>query len=175
VTTTNLEKSVKNNNRIFMVAVILAFLLNIGYQIWKDNNLIIVKSVDIENVELVSEAELCPGDKLIFKYEIVSRGAGQMVRDLTLWDVNPPRTLIYSNFRRFILPGRIEQHLHEAWPIPHRYFNYESAEWEAIPAGQYVKLMSISSLNYPEATDTVAVQFAIGEDCYVSDGSQVPD
>lgn len=171
----DLERSVKNNNRGIWIAFIIIVAFNTLWTVWRDSNLATVKAIDIEGVALVSSNELCPGEKLIFRYHIKSRGAGQLVRDTTVWDVNPPRTLIYSNSRRFILPGKIEQDLREAWKVPHRYFNHETAEWEPIPAGQYERLMSISSLNNPEATDTISVQFTIREDCHVSNSSQVPD
>src|SRR5690606_21481281 len=98
-------------------------------------------------------------------YEFHATGAGILVRDWTLWKTTPPpRTLIYSTARRFILDGPIDQSLIETWHIPRTYFDYESDSQTPLPPGEYKRYLSISSPSRSTVVAIGSVSFTI-KDC----------
>lgn len=132
---------------------------------WISRNLPVVDVVKIENLQIVGKTELCKGDPLIVEYDFHAKGKGVLVRDFTLWDIEPPRTLIFSMSRRFILDGPIDQHLREAWHIPDTYLNYETEEMEPLAPGAYRRFLAISSPSRSTVIDIASVDFVLRDDC----------
>jgi hypothetical protein len=124
-----------------------------------------VSTVDIDQLTIVENAELCPGDPLIYRYDFHALGAGVLVRDRTIWQVTPPKTVIFSDARRFILTDAINQSLTEAWHIPVSYLNPATDEVDHLAPGAYQLLYSISSPSKSSIVDIESTNFTIRADC----------
>ena len=125
-----------------------------------------ISTVSVDNVQAVSGTALCPGDVLLVSYDFHAKGAGVLVRDRTLWQLEPPpKTIIFSASRRFILTGPIDQHLTEAWHVPPTYRNPETDLFEPIPPGDYALLMAISSPSRSTVVAISSVSFSVRSDC----------
>lgn len=125
-----------------------------------------ISTVSVDSVQAVGETALCPGDPLVVTYDFHAKGAGVLVRDRTLWQLEPPpKTIIFSTSRRFILTGPIDQHLTEAWHVPPTYRNPETDLYEPIPPGDYALLMAISSPSRSTVVAISSVSFSVRSDC----------
>lgn len=161
-----LTKRLNNNNRNIILIIILSVVFSIFYREWKESKLFKVEYVEMNNLHVLSKStELCHGDKLSFGYDLHIAGDGILIRDLTVWRVDPPQTIIYSEFRRSIINEETDQHHIETFKIPHSYHNYETDEWEPIPPGRYERRFSISSPSNLEAFTKASIPFTIKEKC----------
>lgn len=153
------EKRQKDAKHFVLWIVIAFVVVPIAWNIWTNN-------VSLNVTEIVGSADLCPGDQLVFKYHLHTRGDGVFIRDLTTWKISPPKTVIFSEPRRFIINGQIDQDLYEAWEVPEVYFNYENWREEPLPPGLYLRQLAVTSSTNSIAEDMVSVPFTIREDCY---------
>lgn len=164
----DIEYRVRNNMRQFTTFMVLFLVAQFLFTWWSSERHTIVKAVDIFDASTVGESDLCPGDKLIFTYGLDVKGSGRLLRDTTVWKVDPPRTVIYSDERRFIVDIPLSQKLTEAWIVPEEYYNYETAEFEILPPGEYRRYMSISSPLNENVLDITSTPFTIKENCNAS-------
>lgn len=132
---------------------------------WLSRQLPVVNTVQIDNMQMHSPVALCPGDPLIVSYNFHAQGAGVLVRDWTLWSTTPPKTVIFSTSRRFILDGPIDQHLTETWHIPPTYLNFETEHQEPLPPGNYRRFLAISSPSRSSVIDIDWMDFVIKANC----------
>lgn len=154
--------------RINIGLLVVLAILTIGpgaISWWIARQLPVVNTVSIDNVQVIGETELCPGEALKFSYDFHAKGAGVLVRDLTTWRKTPPKTIIFSASRRFILDGPIDQHLIEAWHVPVTYHNYETDKQEPIPPGEYRRYLAISSPSRSTVVAITSIEFSIRSDC----------
>lgn len=151
------------NIGIILLGLILVAVPTIGSW-WVTRQLPIVNTVDIDNVRVVGASELCPGQPLVYAYSFHAAGSGVLVRDRVIWRVTPPRTLVYSTSRRFILSEPIDQELTEAWHIPTTYINPETDSEEVLPAADYRMIFAISSPTRSTVVDIESLQFVVRED-----------
>lgn len=152
------------NYGLIVAGVILLAVPAIGTW-WVSRQIPVVNTVEVENLRIIGETELCPGDQLILEYDFHAKGAGVLVRDFSLWLVTPPKTMIYSASRRFILDGPTDQHLRETWTIPETYFNYETELQEPIQPGAYRRYLAISSPSRSSVIAIASIEFLVPEDC----------
>lgn len=165
MTSQQLEKRL--NILQWVILVLLAVVIVVPFIItsWISSQLPVVSTVEIENVKIVGMQELCPGDPLVYSYSFHARGTGVLVRDRVLWRVTPPpKTMVFSVSRRFILAEPIDQELTEAWHIPTVYINPETDQEEPIPPGDYRLLFAISSPSRSTVIAIASVDFTI-KDC----------
>lgn len=132
---------------------------------WISRQLPVVNTVSVENMKIIGVTELCPGQQLVTEYDFHAQGEGVLIRDFTLWLITPPKTMVYSMSRRFILDGPTDQHLRETWTIPDFYFNYETELNEPLPPGKYRRYMAISSPSRSTVIAIASVEFIVKEDC----------
>lgn len=161
----NLKRLLLRINRGLIIAGVILLVIPLIASWWVARQLPVVSAVKIDNMKTVGNTALCPGEKLIITYDFHAKGAGVLVRDWTTWSMEPPRTMIYSEWRRFILDDPIDQHLRETWTIPGNYFNYENGALESMPPGPYRRYLAISSPSRSTTIDTAFVSFSIREDC----------
>lgn len=148
--------------KMFVLLVILAFVIvPIAWNYWTNN-------VSLSGGEVTGKSELCPGEMLVFAYHLHTRGSGIFIRDLTTWKTTPPKTVVFSEPRRFIINGKIDQDLHEAWEVPEVYFNYETWTEEPLPPGNYIRYLAVTSSTDSIAEDILPVPFTIREDCHAT-------
>lgn len=152
------------NVGIVILAIVLVAVPALGSW-WISRQLPIVDAVRIDNLKAESPTALCPGESLIISYDFHAKGEGVLVKDFTAWFVTPPKTMIFSMSRRFILDGPIDQHLVEAWTIPDSYFNYETERQEPLPAGKYRRYLAISSPSRSTVISIASMEFEIRSDC----------
>lgn len=132
---------------------------------WIARQVPFISTISVDGMQIIGETALCPGDALTYTYNFHAKGAGVLVRDRTLWQLSPPpKTIIYSTSRRFILTEPIDQHLTETWHVPPSYLNPETDTTEPLPTGDYALLMAISSPSRSTAITIASVNFTV-EDC----------
>lgn len=151
------------NIGILILALFLVGVPAVGSW-WIARQLPAVSTVTIDNVTVVGATALCPGEPLIVEYDFHATGSGVLVRDSATWLVTPPKTMIYSTSRRFILDGPIDQHLRETWHVPASYLNYETEEIESLPSGSYRRHFAISSPSRSSVVAIASVEFTV-KDC----------
>lgn len=162
---TDLKRLIKRFNIIIaiIVVIILAGGGIIGWII--DRQVPAVSSVQIDNIRLLSPPALCPGEPVIVAYDLSTIGIGPLIRDQTLWQVTPPRVIVYSEFRRLVVNNTPDRRLIEVWRVPESYLNYETGDFEKLMPGQYRYDLSISSPSRSTAVDVEGVEFTLKERC----------
>lgn len=165
MTSTRLESRLNLLLSVVGVLLVIVVAAAVVVPLWINSQLPVVSTVEIDNMQIVGPTALCPGEPLVLEYDFHAKGAGVLVRDFTLWLTTPPKTMVYSTSRRFILDGPTDQHLRETWTIPNDYFNYETELQEPIPPGQYKRYMAISSPSRSTAISIGEVAFEIKQSC----------
>jgi hypothetical protein len=160
-----LERRLNFTQWILILLLIIVIAVPVVASWWIARQTPFISTVSVDNVQLVGESALCPGEPLLVSYDFHAKGAGVLVRDRTLWQTTPPKTIIFSASRRFILTGPIDQHLTEAWHVPPTYRNPETDIYEPIPPGDYALLMAISSPSRSTVVAISSVSFSIRSDC----------
>ena len=150
----------------YLRGILLLILVIFLWSVWRSTQISAVHVVEIDEVQILTPTELCYGEKLVFSYNLHIRGDGVLTRDLTTWNIDPPRTVVYSNARRFIIEEPLDQHLIESYVIPVHYFNHETGLQEVLPPGNYRRYMAITSPYGDGIYDIIHIDFTIREDCY---------
>lgn len=150
---------------VVIALLVVVIVVPIWITWWISSQLPIVDMVSIDNLQIVGKTDLCKGEPLIIEYDFHAKGEGVLVRDFTLWNLDPPRTLIYSMSRRFILAGPIDQHLRESWHIPDTFLNYETEEMEPLTPGAYRRYLAISSPSRSTVVTIASIDFVLRDDC----------
>jgi hypothetical protein len=159
-------RQIKRLNLVLLFVFVVILAVPVAGAWWVSRQVPVVSTVSIDNVRITGASELCPGEPLTFSYDFHAKGAGVLVRDLTLWrQTPPPKTLIFSQSRRFILDGPIDQHLVERWTVPRTFFDYETERNELITPGEYRRYLAISSPSRSTVVAIVYVTFHVREDC----------
>jgi hypothetical protein len=154
--------------RINIMLLIVLVVLIVGPTLitwWAARQYPAISTISITDLAVSGKTELCPGEPLVWTYDFHAAGAGTLVRDKTLWSVEPPRTKIFSTREYFILEGQIDQHLTESWHIPATYINPETDMREPLPPGEYKRLLSISSPSRSTVVAIASVYFTVKEGC----------
>lgn len=161
-----LERRLNLTQYILIALLVVVIFVPIFFTWWIDQRTPFIKALEIENPRIIGDSALCPGDLILIEYDFHARGAGVLVRDRTLWRINPPppKTLVFSVSRRFILTEAIDQHLVEGWHIPTEYVNPENDSTEPLPPGEYALFMAISSPSRSTAISINSVHFTV-KDC----------
>lgn len=173
--TDDIPKNAKRQNKFLIFLLVLIIFYPAALDYFRNRDKPIVTSVSITNITPISSTILCPGESLVFTYDLNFQGSGTLVRDLTLWNVDPPKTLIFSTARRFILPSDItQQSLVESWPVPFGYFSFETNRTEPLPSGNYHRLIAISSTTNEEVVAVGLVEFTVKseKECPQSKGTK---
>lgn len=160
-----LTQRLKKQQRVMLFLFILVVTMPILYKVWEESNISIVKVVEMDPPVILGSSDLCAGDKLTFSYNLHIRGTGVLIRDLTVWKVNPPKTVVFSDALRFIVDAPIDQELIESYAIPYFYRNRETSNLEKLPPGKYRRLIAISSPANYKVVAIEGVDFTIREDC----------
>lgn len=161
----DLRQQVRRVNAILLVvlAVLIIGPASVTYLIAQQYPSI--STISIDNIQVVGPSALCPGDVLTFSYNFHATGAGVLIRDATVRIASPPRTVIFSTSRRFILDGPIDQTVTEAWHVPDTYVEPETDLIVPVPAGRYVRLFAVSSPSRSTVIAIGSVQFEIKGNC----------
>lgn len=161
-TSFDLASAVRKQQRAIVILFLLVIFVPPIFDWFSTREIPKVSSVSINNMSLLSSSEVCPGDAITFSYDLEFQGSGVLVRDLTLWNVDPPKTIIFSVARRFILPADItQQSLAENWRVPQTYYSYEVDSQLPLPPGNYHRQIAISSTTDEEVVDVDWVEFTV--------------
>lgn len=163
--TEHLERRFTFVQTVLIVLLVVVIAVPFIASWWLSRTLPVVSTVKIENLHVLGKQALCPGDPLVTAYDFRAEGAGVLIRDATVWNVEPPKTMIFSTSRRFILDGPIEQRLTETYYIPRTYINYETGREEILPPGAYRRYFAISSPSRSTVIAIGGVEFSIKSDC----------
>lgn len=159
---------VRQIKRVNIVLLFVLFALIAGPATvtwWISKQIPTVSTVDIANLKITDKSTLCPGEPLYYSYDLHALGSGVLVRDRTIWQMTPPKTVIYSDARRFILTDAIDQSLIEAWHIPPTYLNPATDGNDRLVPGEYALRLAISSPSQSAIVDIESVDFTIRADC----------
>lgn len=144
---------------IITIVILVAFWLWANY---KTSMLPVVNTVSISDARITGETSLCPGDPLAYAYHFHATGSGVLIRDRVLWRVTPPpKTLIFSVSRRFILSDAVDQQLTEAWHLPETYLDPETDLDAPLPPGDYKLIFAISSPSRSTVVSIADVDFTV--------------
>lgn len=160
-----LHRQVKIINLVVLAILIAVVIGPFLFQRWFAQQYPAIDTIAIRDVRVVGETALCPGDTLTMTYRFEASGTGVLVRDATVWNVTPPKTMIFSNNRRFILDGATREAITETWTVPQSYLNTETDQQEPLPPGEYRRYVGIAALR---PTGVVAIgyaTFAVRGDC----------
>lgn len=166
MTSLQLEKRLNILQYVIVVLLTVVIVVPFVWTWWLTRQLPVVNTVSIDNVRLLSPSELCPGDAAIYAYSFHAKGAGVLIRDRVLWRLDPPpKTMVFSASRRFIITEPIDQELTEAWRVPVTYVNPETDASELLPPGNYRLIFAISSPSRSTVVSIAAVEFVVKEGC----------
>ncbi len=161
----DLSKWVKSINKILIFVVILLALVPTFLTWYAAQRYPRVSTLQISEMQLLDSYYLCPGDKLIYEYRIKSKGEGNLDRRRTLWRIEPPRTVLFSETEEYIMDGDREDVMTEAWRIPETYINPSTDDVEPLPPGLYKRIISIASPTNSTLSTVSSVIFEIPENC----------
>jgi hypothetical protein len=149
-----------------LMATILVFL---GTWIWGivwTYNQPRVRNMTISDARVVGETNICPGERLIVAYQFHAEGSGLLDVDNSLWSVDPPpRTIVYSASRRFVLAETIDQEMIEAWAVPTHYVDFATGNEVPLQPGTYRRDIAISAPIRGSVLATASVEFEVRENC----------
>lgn len=128
-----------------------------------------IRSIQIDNVQIVSGTVLCPGDRLIVAFDYAAVGTGVMVEDATWFRVTPPATIIPSEEVRYILPYDFGRTVHRTWTVPSDYVDEQTGEAEPLQPGEYLRNFTLSSDVNGSVNDTVSFAFIVPDNCRKED------
>lgn len=161
-----LRQQVRRVN-VFLLLILAALIAGPLLVTWWINRQIpMVNTVSIDHVRPVGETSLCYGEPLVYAYAFHAKGSGVLVRDRSLWRLSPPpKTMIYSTSRRFILTEAIDQQLTETWYVPQMFRNPETDLQEQLPPGRYRLIFAVSSPSRSTVVSIANVDFELRGDC----------
>lgn len=148
---------------LFVLAALVIGPLAVGY--WVTKQYPYVSTIGMKNMTVLGESALCPGDLLTVAFDFHTEGSGVLVRDDTTRLLEPPKTIIFSDWHRFILEGPMDERIVDGWHVPATYLNPETDRIEPIPVGDYRRTLSISSPSRSTIVAIGGVDFSIKEDC----------
>jgi hypothetical protein len=162
------NQPIKPNYTLWLLIVILAII--VGTYIWGIVRAVqtpTIRDVEISNVAVVGESALCPGDLLIISYDLKADGTGKLVEDAAVWIEVPPKTVIYSITRPFLVDGLVDQREIIAWKVPLTYTNPATLEETPLPPGPYRRIFSVGNPSDDDDFDLDKVDFSVKEnkDC----------
>lgn len=165
MTSPQLEKRLNILQWVIVILLIAVILVPFILGWWIRQHYPAISTVSIDNVQLVSKSELCPGEPLIYSYSFHAGGSGVLIRDATVRIAEPPRTIIFSTSRRLILDGPIDQTVTEAWHIPPTYLEPETDTIQSVLPGKYIRLFAVSSPSRSTVIAIGSVEFYVRPDC----------
>lgn len=155
--------------RFIQVALVLILLIIVGTWVWGIVWSIrqpAISSVEISNMQVVGQKALCPGDILQIEYDFHADGAGLLDFDATAWRIaKPPKTIVFSDSRRFVLADTIDQREVEAWEVPETFVDPATAQDTPLLPGEYVRHIAISSPNRGSVFALGSVAFVVKDSC----------
>lgn len=161
---TDLRKQIRRVNVILGI-VLLVLIIGPATVTWAiARQYPSISTISIDSLRIVGETVLCHGEPLTWQYNFHAAGSGVLVRDKTLWSVEPPKTKIFSSREYFILESAIDQDLTETWHVPNNYINPETALPEPLPPGKYKRVLAISSPSRSTVIAIASVEFEV-KDC----------
>lgn len=160
-----LRRQIQLTNRFVLVVLVAMIVGPIVFSAWLARQYPSINTIAISNMQTTGSTDLCPGDPLIVAYDFKADGAGVLVRDATTWNVTPPKTLIFSASRRFILDGPVAEHVVETWHVPTSYRDPETDTDTPLPPGAYRRYVAIAAVRPAGVVAIDYVDFTILEDC----------
>lgn len=128
-------------NQYIIMAVALFFLATYGAQWWQIQQAIKIDSIAVSNVRVVGPSSLCPGDRLVVRFDLDVQGFGILISDGTTYYEGQPVT--YSESRRIPGDGPAMLTLTDDWIVPAHpdMMIHGSRGW--IP-GEYERLVTLA-------------------------------
>lgn len=155
--------------RIMQWLIVAILLIMVGTWVW---GLVYsytqprIRNMSITNARVVGDTAICPGDLLLVSYHFHAEGSGLLEVDNSLWAVDPPpRTIIYSAARRFVLAETIDQDVMEAWRVPTHFVDFATGNETTLAPGSYRRDLAISAPVRGGAVATASVNFEVREGC----------
>jgi len=134
-----------------------------------------IRNMEIRDAHIVGADAVCPGDRLIIAYDFHAEGSGLLEVDSSLWAVDPPpRTIIYSASRRFVMAETIDQEIVEAWTVPSHYVDFATGDEVTLAPGTYRRDIAVSAPVRGSVLTTASVAFTIRKDCPPATGGTQP-
>jgi hypothetical protein len=125
-----------------------------------------IRNMTISNARIMGASAICPGDTLTVSYYFHAEGSGLLDVDNSLWSVDPPpRTIVYSASRRFVLAETIDQEMVEAWAVPTHYVDFATGKEVPLAPGTYRRDLAISAPIRGSVLATASVEFEVRENC----------
>lgn len=125
--------------------------------------------ITLSNVQPIGSSSLCPGDTLRISYHVAVAGAGVLDRDATTWALSPPFTIVSTEPKRLAVDGPVDQPVEEAWVIPDVYVNPRTGITEPVAAGNYRRVLALTSREGESVSAIGSVSFSIRTDCTTGD------
>lgn len=160
-----LRRQIMRTNRFVLVVLVAMIVGPVAFSAWFAWQYPSISSINISDMRAIGGTDLCPGDPLVIDYNFKAEGAGVLVRDATTWHVTPPKTLIFSTSRRFILDGPVAEHVKETWHVPTFYHDPETDSDAPLPPGAYRRYVAIAAARPAGVVAIDYVDFVIREDC----------
>ena len=155
--------------RVMQWLIVAIFLIIVGTWIWGvvyTYQQPRIRNMQISNARVEGASAICPGDRLTVAYNFHAEGSGLLEVDSSLWSISPPpRTIIYSASRRFVMAETIDQQILEAWAVPQSYTDFATGDQTPLAPGSYRRDLAISAPRTGSEIATASFQFEIREDC----------
>jgi hypothetical protein len=131
----------------FIIIALLVVVISVPFLIyyWFAQTSDVIRDVEISNVQILGSNELCPGERLSWSFALTVTGTGNLDIDGTSYRISPPSTIVFSNTRRMVVFGDMQELVVDSWLVPVTRVNPASGEAEPFPSGSYLRLIAISS------------------------------
>jgi hypothetical protein len=156
-------RNLKKMNLYVAAIIVFSLAFPIVYTLVANRNIQKVEFASVDNAMIIGPTDLCLGGKLNFTYDVHVKGRGILIRDVTTWRVDPPKTVIFADTRRSILLEEIDQHLQESYRIPYYFKNYETGDFERLSPGNYERRFALSTPNDQRIFSSITIPFSIRE------------
>lgn len=165
-------KAIKRGYRSDLTVMLLLLVALLGFSVlgpWIVANWLPARSlpnvVQVENLTVVGEAALCPGDVLTYRYELVADSAGVIEIDTSAVRVDAAYFMVPSTPSRIVIDGPIRVPMTERWVVSEFARDPRTGEFLLWQPGRYLRTLSISTPGQSSTPAIAAVPFSIRADC----------
>lgn len=163
-----IKRGYRNDRYLVLTLGLLLFVLALVGP-WVATNLLpappLPTVVQVQNLGPVGGAQLCPGDVLTYRYELVADSSGVIEIDTSTVRVDAAYFMVPSVPSRVVVDGPMRVPMTERWVVPEYARDPATGDLLQWQPGSYLRTLSVSTPGRNSAAAIGAVPFMIRDNC----------
>lgn len=160
------DQKFRSYRRSFIALVIIMLVLNSALY-WLYLNPRASRSLlTISDIRVIGPTDLCPGEFLVFSFDMIVEAEGVYELDMSVFRTSPPPTIaVFSERKTFVIGSPRAFTVTRHWQIPDAYVDEDTDESVQFVAGSYERDIAVSTTSRNTFPSTRILPFTIREDC----------